>query len=105
MSQEQKEFLRRINTGRFVSSETRIKISINHADFSGDKNPNFGNGKAIRGDKNPMKNPEVAKRNSELRKGKKKTLEQRKRMSEGRKKINYWWSTNKGRKNMLKKTI
>ena len=81
MSQEQKEFLRRINTGRFVSEETRIKISINHADFSGDKNPNFGNGKAIRGDKNPMKNPEVSKRNAELRKGKKRTLEQRAKMS------------------------
>lgn len=68
-------------------------------------NPNFGNGKAIRGNKNPMKNPDTVKRNAELRKGNKRTLEQRKRMSEGRKKINYWWSTNKGCKNVLKKTI
>lgn len=52
-----------------------------HHDVSGKNNPNFGNGKAIKGDKNPMKNPEVAKRNAELRKGKKRTLEQRAKMS------------------------
>ena len=103
MSQEQKEFLRRINTGRFVSSETRIKISISHADFSGEKNPNFGHGERISGNKNPMKNPDVARRNAELRKGKKRTEEQRQRMREGRKKIVYWWSTNKGDKNKKKK--
>lgn len=33
---------------------------------------------------NPMKDPEVARKNAELRKGQKRTLEQRKRMSMGR---------------------
>lgn len=30
------------NTGKIVSSETRIKISQNHADFSGENNPMYG---------------------------------------------------------------
>ena len=74
-----------------------------HHNVSGIKNPNYGNGNAIRGDKNPMKNPEIAKRNAELRRGKKRTTEQRMRMSEGRKHIKYWWCTKKGSKNKLKK--
>lgn len=52
-----------------------------------------------------MKNPEIAKRNAELRKGKKRTVEQKMRMSEGRKHIKYCWSTKKGSKNKLKKLI
>lgn len=105
MPEEQKEHLRHIMTGRKLSEETRKKISKNHHDVSGIKNPNYGNGNAIRGDKNPMKNPEIAKRNAELRKGKKRTDEQKMRMSEGRKHIKYWWSTKKGSKNKLKKLI
>lgn len=103
MPEEQKEHLRYMMLGRKLSEETRKKISKNHHDVSGIKNPNYGNGNAIRGDKNPMKNPEIAKRNAELRKGKKRTAEQRMRMSEGRKHIKYWWSTKKGSKNKLKK--
>ena len=55
-----------------------------HHDVSGKKNPNYGHGDAIRGKRNPMKDPEVARKNAELRKGQKRTLEQRKRMSMGR---------------------
>lgn len=89
------------NVAKRVSFKLR---NGSHHDVSGENNPNFGGGYKIKGDKNPMKNPEVAKRNAELRRGKKRTLEQRKRMSEGRKRIKYWWSTNKGNKGVLKKT-
>lgn len=65
--------------------------------------PYYGSGEKIKGERNPMKDPEVAKRNAELRKGKKRTPEQCKRISEGRKRINYWWSTNKGNRNIPKK--
>lgn len=76
-----------------------------HHDVSNEKNPNYKGGDKIRGKNNPMKNPEIAKRNAELRRGKKRTEEQRKRMSEGRKNIQYWWSTNKGCKNVKKKSL
>ena len=79
-------------------------INGSHHDVSGVNNPNFGGGEKIRGKRNPMKDPEVAKRNAELRKGKRRTLEQRKRMSEGRRGINYWWSTSKGNKGVSKKS-
>lgn len=85
MSQEQKDYLRKINTGKYVSEETKLKISISHADFSGCKNPNYGHGERISGDKNPMKNPEVARKNAELRRGKKRTDEQRRKISEAKK--------------------
>lgn len=97
-----------LNPMKDPSIAKRVSYKLRHGshhDVSGIKNPNYGNGNAIRGDKNPMKNPEIAKRNAELRKGKKRTAEQKMRMSEGRKHIKYWWSTKKGSKNKLKKLI
>lgn len=75
----------------YISQEDIRKIisyklrNGSHHDVSGNKNPNFGNGKAIMGNKNPMKNPDIAKLNAELRRGKKRTLEQRRRISEAKK--------------------
>lgn len=39
---------------------TKKRISENHHDVSAENNPNYGNGEKISGDKNPMKNKEVA---------------------------------------------
>lgn len=39
--------------GKKHTDESRAKISQNHADHSGEKNPNFGNGEKIKGEKNP----------------------------------------------------
>lgn len=86
----------------------RVSFKLKHGshhDVSGKNNPNFGNGYKIMGELNPMKNPEVAKRNAQLRRGKKRTPEQCKRMSNGRKNIIYWWSTNRGNKGVKKKSL
>jgi len=47
--------------GRTHSSETRKKISENHADFSGENNPNYGKKPRpwMDGEANPSKSPEV----------------------------------------------
>lgn len=88
-----------------VAKKVSLKLrNGSHHDVSGENNPNFGGGEKIKGERNPMKDPEVAKRNAELRKGKKRTPEQCKRISEGRKRINYWWSTTKGNRNIPKKS-
>ena len=42
MPEHVKQILREVNTGRVVSEETRRKISENHADFSGEKHPQYG---------------------------------------------------------------
>jgi hypothetical protein len=39
--------------GKKHTEESRAKISENHADHSGENNPNFGNGEKIKGEKNP----------------------------------------------------
>ncbi len=36
------------------TEETRQLMKENHADFSGENNPNYGNGDKVRGSKNPM---------------------------------------------------
>ena len=41
-SEETKEKLREINTGKTLSEETKRKISENHRDVSGENNPNYG---------------------------------------------------------------
>ena len=55
-----------------------------HADMSGKNNPMYGVHGRISGDKNPMKDKEVAERNSLSRLGKKRTVESRRRMSEAK---------------------
>jgi len=68
-----------------VAAKVSYKLrNGSHHDVSGEKNPNFGNGYKISGDKNPMKNIEVSKRNSELRRGHKRNEEQRKRISDSK---------------------
>ena len=42
MSDKTKSLMSIARKGRVVSDETRRKLSENHADFSGEKNPNFG---------------------------------------------------------------
>lgn len=42
MSEETKQKIRTANTGRIVSEEAKRRMSENHADFSGEKNPNYG---------------------------------------------------------------
>ncbi len=58
---ELKEWLSKILKGHEVSSETKQKMSENHADFTGEKNPNFGA---------KSQTPEVRKKMSECKKGK-----------------------------------
>lgn len=66
------------NVAKIVSYKLR---NGSHHNVSGKNNPNYGNHSAIKGDKNPMKNPTIARLNAKLRIGKKRTIEQRKRIS------------------------
>ena len=59
-SEEFKKHLSELNSGegnpfygKIHSEETRLKISQNHADHTGENNPNYGNGDNFKGDKNP----------------------------------------------------
>jgi len=61
---EHKEKMRLIKTGQTHGVETRKKISKNHADISGSKNPMFGK----RGNKHPAWKGGVSKVNDILRK-------------------------------------
>ena len=51
---ESKQKIREAKLGKKLSKEHIQKIKENHANVSGENNPNFGNGDKIRGDKNPM---------------------------------------------------
>ena len=42
MSDSAKKLISDANSGRILSIETRIKISKNHADFTGSKHPLYG---------------------------------------------------------------
>jgi len=56
-SDKTKEHLRQINTGKFVSEGTRAKISLAKiGKYSGIKNPMFGKGYKLKGEKNGMYN-------------------------------------------------
>lgn len=55
-----KQILKEVNTGRIVSEKTRKKISENHADFSGEKHPQYGT----------HRSEETKKKLSEVHKGK-----------------------------------
>lgn len=59
-------------------------IQTYHFNMSGKNNPMYGEHGRISGDKNPMKDKEVAERNSLSRLGKKRTVESRRRMSEAK---------------------
>jgi hypothetical protein len=59
-TEEWKQNLREKNSGennpfygKKHTDESRAKISQNHADHSGEKNPNYANGDKIKGEKNP----------------------------------------------------
>lgn len=51
-SDEQKRRISEANKGRVFSEDARKRMSENHADFSGDKNPNYGNHK-LAGENHP----------------------------------------------------
>lgn len=71
------------------TEEARRKISENHADISGEKNPNYGKGYKIRGEKNPFygkhHSKEVKRKISEAKKGKTLSESTKRKMSESRK--------------------
>ena len=75
------------HTGKYVSPETRLRISQNHANVSGENNPMFGNIGRITGDKNPMKDKAVRDKVAKALKGRQFSAETRAKMSTAKKGI------------------
>ena len=68
---------------KVASDETKQRISINHADVSGDKNPMWHH----------VYSEETLKKMSEKAKGRKHTEEAKQKMSDVRKgELSYWWT-------------
>ena len=76
MSEETKILMSKTRMGHMVSEETKKKISENHADFSGNNNPNFGKTpseqsrqKSKESNQKTWSNPELRARHSEIKTG------------------------------------
>lgn len=76
MSEETKCLLSQFLMGHAVSEETRNKIRENHADFSGENNPNFGKvrseqsrEKSRKSNKETWSNPELRAKHSQIKAG------------------------------------
>lgn len=81
------------HTGKYVSPETRLRISQNHANVSGENNPMFGNIGRITGDKNPMKDKAVRDKVAKALKGRQFSEETRAKMSTAKKGVKLSEST------------
>lgn len=76
MSEETKLLMSLAQRGRIVSDETKRKLSVNHADFSGENNPNFGKihseqsrQKSRESNLKTWSNPELRAKHSQIKKG------------------------------------
>lgn len=76
MSEETKDLISQALIGHVVSEETKNKIRENHADFSGEHNPNFGKvrskqsrQKSRESNQKTWANPELRARHSDIKSG------------------------------------